>query len=135
MHYFKSKTGGVQFADGSLTGRKLRMNFLVNQAEDLKEAKGVYLRILDVARTFFYTPEGQSLLPLRYIGGVPYVHALLRTAERSKLPALVLYPHHPFSKAIGEITGVLLDKQTVAPNRLEVPFTDRVRGVVQAWVS
>jgi flagellar biosynthesis protein FlhG len=134
MHYFKRKTVGkiIRSADDN---RRLRINFLVNQVENLQEAKRVYLRILDVARTFFYTDEGQSLLPLRYIGGVPYVHGLLRTAERSKVPALVMYPHHPFAKSVHDISLVMLDKQAVAPNRMDVPFGDRVRGMVQAWVS
>jgi len=137
MHYFNRKT--VIVTDdgdhGARKGRCLRMNFVVNQADNLQEAKKVYLRIMDVARAFFYTPEGESLLPLRYLGGVPYVHGLLREAERSKVPALVLYPYHPFSKSIGEISNVLIGKQDIAPNRLAMPFTDRVRGVVQSWVS
>jgi len=134
MHYFKQKTGGnPAFVQDDR--KRLRINFIVNQAENLQEAKGVYLRILDVARTFFYTPDGHSMLPLRYLGGVPYVHSLLRGAERNKVPALVMYPYHPFSQALKEISAVLLDRQVVAPNRLGINFSDRVRGMVQAWVN
>ncbi len=141
MHYFRKRTGAPQQAgvviptadDGNQ--RVLRVNFLVNQAENLIEAKQVYLRILDVARTFFYTPEGRAVLPIRYLGGVPYVHGLLRQAERNKVPALVMYPYHPFSHAIREITDILLDKRVIAPNNLAIPFTEHVRGMVSAWVS
>ncbi len=137
MRYFDKKTVHPRLPDKTLTGnrRPLRINFVVNQADNLREAKRVYLRILDVARTFFYTPEGQALLPLRYLGGVPYVHGLLRQAERSKVPAIVMFPYHPFSQAIREVSMVLLDKHAIAPNHLDVPFSDRVRGIVQAWVS
>jgi len=135
MHYFKRKTGMPAHIDTHDNRQLLRINFLVNQADDLKEAKKVYLKILDVARTFFYTHEGESILPLRYLGGMPYVNGLLRQAERSKVPAVVLYPYHPFTSAIKEISNVLLERQSVTPNHLTVPFSDRVKGVVQTWVS
>ncbi|MCX6647565.1 MAG: hypothetical protein NTY09_14575, partial [bacterium] len=135
MHYFKNKKAFVAGDIGGESGQRLRINFIVNQVDSLEEGKRVYLRILDVARTFFYTPEGRAKLPLRYLGGVPYVHGLLRQAERNKVPATVLYPYHPFSRAIREVATVLLDGNTVAPNHLQVPFSDRVKGVVHAWVS
>ena len=135
MHYFKNKEVFLAGDMGSESDRRLRINFLVNQVDNLEEGKRVYLRILDVARTFFYTPEGRARLPLRYIGGVPYVHDLLRQAERSKIPAIVLYPYHPFSRAIREVATVFLDGKAVSPNYLQVPFSDRVKGVVKAWVS
>lgn len=137
MHYFKGKTSGKGIGKPYLAGNPstLRMNIIVNQADGLDEAKKVYLRILDVARTFFYSPDGQVMLPLRYLGGIPYVNGLLRQAEKSKVPALVLYPHHPFSVAIQEISNILLERQAVAPNRLTIPFTDRVKNLVQAWAK
>ncbi len=137
MHYFNRKTVIVKGSggEGSRKGRCLRINFVVNLADNLKDAKRVYLKILDVARTFFYTPQGESLLPIRYLGGVPYVHGLLREAEKHKVPAVVLYPHHPFSRSIREITNVLLEKQDLAPNQLTVPLADRLRGAVQTLVS
>lgn len=137
MHYFKKKSSLQAHMGIAGTGESsnLRVNFIVNQANDLKEAKQVYLRILDVARAFFYTSQGRSVLPLRYLGGVPYVHGLLRQAERNKVPALVLYPYHPFARSVGEVASVLLEKEAIAPNNLVVPFTDRVRGMVKAWVS
>jgi len=139
MHYFAAKTGmpapiGIPGVPAAHRGT-LRINFIVNQADDLKDAKRIYLKILDIARTFFYTPHGEALLPLRYLGGMPYVHGLLRQAEKSRVPAIVLYPYHPFSKAIREISSVLLDRNSIAPNHLAVPFSDRVKGVVQTWVS
>jgi len=137
MHYFKGRTVGAIRGGSEHEGKshRLRINFIVNQADTLKDAKRVYLKILDVARTFFYTPHGESLLPMRYLGGVPYVHGLLRQAEKERVPAIVLFPYHPFSRAIREISEILLERHDVAPNILTVPFTDRVKGVVQAWVS
>lgn len=138
MEYFRKRPALMAYKDsgsGEMSNGRLRMNFVVNQANSLEEAKRVYFRIEDVARAFFYTPEGQVILPMRYLGGIPYVHGLLRQAERDKVPALILYPYHPFSKAIGQVANVLLSKLSLAPDRLEIAFSDRVRGIVQAWVS
>ena len=138
MHYFRKRpalaahqTGG----NGDSSGEGLRMNFVVNQVNNLEEAKRVYFRILDVARTFFYSDEGHSVLPIRYLGGIPYVYGLLREAERNKVPAMILYPYPQFSKAIVNVADMLLEKQQVAPNTLSLPFSDRVRGIVHAWVT
>ena len=143
MHYFRSRTLGSKGngngnGDGNGNGvapYKLRLNIIVNQADNLEEAKKVYLRIFDVARTYFYQTEGHLGLPLRYLGGIPYVNGLLRQAERSKVPAIVMYPNHPFSLAVREIGYVLLEKQTVTPNRLPILFSDRIKSVVRSWVS
>ncbi len=136
MHYFKNKqiflSGDGMGMPG---GQRLRINFVVNMVDNLEEGKRVYLRILDVARMFFYTKDGKSQLPLRYLGGIPYVQGLLRQAERNKVPVTVLYPHHPFTSAIREISSLYLKKKAIAPNRLHVPFSDRVLGVVKAWVG
>ena len=138
MNYFRTRPALVAHqtdgnGDSSTSG--LRMNFIVNQASSLEEAKRVYFRILDVARTYFYTNKDRSALPIRYLGGIPYVHGLLREAERNKVPAMVLYPYHQFSKAIVNVSDMLLEKQHIAPNMLDMPFSDRVRGIVQTWVS
>jgi flagellar biosynthesis protein FlhG len=135
MHYFKNKKAFVAGDIGGESGQRLRINFIVNQVDSLEEGKRVYLRILDVARTFFYTPEGHAKLPLRYLGGVPYVHGLLRQAERNKVPVTVMFPYHPFSRAIQEVATIFLDGKTVAPNNVQIAFSDRVKGVVRAWVS
>ena len=138
MLYFKDRTKAFT-SDPSKTGINgtggLRMNFIVNQADNLAEAKKVYLKILDVARTFFYTENGRTNMPIRYLGGIPYVQGLLRQAERAKIPATAMFPYHPFSQAIREITNVMIEKREVAPNRLNIPFTQRVRGVVRTWVG
>ena len=135
MHYFRNKKTFIAGELGGDSGRRLRINFIINQVENLDEGKRVYLRILDVARTFFYTPEGRAKLPLKYIGGIPYVHGLLRQAERSKVPATVLFPYHPFTQAVHDVANVFLDLSAKAPDKIQVPFTDRVKDVVRAWVS
>lgn len=133
MHYFKGKakplasTGNVE--------NSLRLNIIVNQADGLEEAKKVYFRITDVAKSFFYNPDGENEIKLRYLGGIPYVNGLLRHAEKAKIPAIEMYPYHPFSLSIKEIGNILLDKSAVAPNKLHIPFAEKVRSVVQTWVS
>jgi flagellar biosynthesis protein FlhG len=136
MHYFKNKQIFLSGDGLGMPGRqRLRINFVVNMVDNLEEGKRVYLRILDVARMFFYTKEGKSQLPLRYLGGIPYAQGLLRQAERGKVPVTVLFPHHPFTSAIREISSLYLKTKAIAPNRLQIPFSDRVLGVVKAWVG
>jgi MinD-like ATPase involved in chromosome partitioning or flagellar assembly len=138
MHYFKDHTRAKEiFTDATTIHQPsgLRIGFLLNQVNSLEEGKRVYFRILDVARTFFQAPEEMPPLRIRYIGGIPYVHGLLRESERNKLPAIVMYPYHPFSHAIREVSEVLLEKHTLAPNHLAIPFTDRVRDVIRTLVS
>lgn len=136
MHYFKNKQIFLSGDGMGIPGeQRLRINFVVNMVDNLEEGKRVYLRILDVARMFFYTKDGKSQLPLRYLGGIPYVQGLLRQAERGMVPVTVMFPHHPFTRAIREISSLYLKTKAIAPNRLHVPFSDRVLGVVKAWVG
>ena len=137
MHYFRDRTGGreIRMAGGNGERQSLRVGFILNQVSSLEEGKRIYFRILDVARSFFQASEETPPLRIRYLGGVPYVHGLLRESEKLKMPAMVLYPYHPFTHAIREIAWVLLDMQPLAPNRLQVPFGDRVKGVIRTLVS
>lgn len=138
MHYFKDRTSGKKdYFDPSTSNQngELKVGFLLNQVTNLEEGKRVYFRILDVARTFFQTPESLPSMRVRYIGGVPYVHGLLREAERQKIPASIMFPYHTFTHALKEVSDVLLEIQPIAPNRLNVPFSDKVRDVIRTLVS
>lgn len=138
MEYFKERAVIPQkpffmsnMAENTSSGP--RINFIVNQVIELDEGKKVFLRILQVARSFFYTPDGNWYLPVRYLGAVQDAHMLVKQAERMKIPAMVMNPYHEFSHAIREISAMLLAKQVIAPSRLRIPFTDRVRSIVASW--
>lgn len=133
MPYFQDRLSPAQpkqFIDESRFDTGLRVNFLVNQAENLEDGKQVFLRILRVARSFFYSDQGYWRMPVRYIGGIPYIPGTLRKSETSGMPMLIKYPYHEFSKAIEEIASMLLSKTIVAPNKLKLSFTDKLKGVV-----
>jgi MinD-like ATPase involved in chromosome partitioning or flagellar assembly len=110
-----------------------RMNFIVNQVKDLEEGKRVFLRILQVARSFFYSSDGNWHLPIRYLGGIPDAYDLVKQSERTLSPILILNPYCPFSQAIREISSMLIGKKVLAPDHLKIPFADRVRGVLRSW--
>jgi MinD-like ATPase involved in chromosome partitioning or flagellar assembly len=126
--FFLATTG-----DGRAPGP--RVNFIVNQVDNLREGKQVFLRILDVSRSWFYQEDGRWGFSVRYLGGIPYVYGLLREAERARVPAIIRFPHDAFSHAIREISGVLLARQALAPDRLRISFGDRVRGVLNRWAT
>jgi MinD-like ATPase involved in chromosome partitioning or flagellar assembly len=110
-----------------------RINFIVNQVQNLEEGKKVYLRILQVARSFFYTEDGASKMPARYLGGIPDAYELVKKSERLSTPILLINPYSEFSEGIREIAGVLLGTSAFAPDKLKIPFTDRVRSVISTW--
>ena len=130
--YFRDRLSPAlpqKFIDGD-SSSGLRVNFIVNQADNLQEGKQMYLKILRVGRDFFYTDEGYWMMPVRYIGGIPYIPGMLRIAEREMTPAIIKFPHDPFTKAIGEISNMLLAKQIFAPDKLQMTFTERIRNVM-----
>jgi flagellar biosynthesis protein FlhG len=136
--YFSEKLSPVmpnQFINGSRYDSGLRVNFLVNQVDTLQQGKQVFLKILRVARSFFYTDEGYWHMPVRYIGGIPYIANLLRKSESSQIPTIIQYPHHPFSKSICEIANMLLDKQAFAPDKIKISFGDRVKNVFASFAG
>jgi flagellar biosynthesis protein FlhG len=110
-----------------------RINFIVNQVDNLEDGKKVYLRILQVARSFFYTEDGASKMPARYLGGIPDAHELVKKSERLSMPVLLMNPYHEFSRGIREVAEILLGTSALAPDRLKIPFGDRVKSVLADW--
>jgi flagellar biosynthesis protein FlhG len=110
-----------------------RINFIVNQVDNIEQGQKVYLAITRVAKTFFYTEDGYWKLLMRYLGAVPDVHDFLKRAEMQRLPAIVLNPHHEFSHAIVEVANILLAKRAIPPSKLRITFGDRVKSVIRTW--
>ncbi len=110
-----------------------RINFIVNEVDNLKHGKKVYLAITKVARDFFYTNDGYWKLPMRYLGGIPSAYDFLKQSERGSLPAIVMNPHHQYSHAIREIVNAFQERIYHAPNELKISFRDKVRSVMKGW--
>lgn len=110
-----------------------RINFIVNQVDNLEEGKKIYLAITKIARKFFYSDNGYWKLNMRYLGGIPECHELIKNAEKQRTPAMAMNPYHPFSHAIKEVGDMLLAKQAIAPSRLKIGFGDRIRCIIENW--
>ncbi|MFH1676731.1 MAG: AAA family ATPase, partial [bacterium] len=112
-----------------------RINFLVNQVDNLEQGKKVFLAVSNVVKEFFYTPDSYWKLPMRYLGSVPDVHAFLKQSERQRIPAAALNPYHEFSHAVREVTDILCAKRAIAPGKLQRSFGDKVKCVLRCWAT
>ncbi len=112
-----------------------RINFVLNQVDNLEHGKKLYLAMTKIAKDFFFTTEGYWNLPMRYLGGIPCGFDFLKRAERQRRPAMALNPHHEISQAVSNVADILLEKRAIAPSYLKRSFGDKVRSVVRTWAT